>query len=515
MQDVAIVVGLLAACLVALILVLLARREADAVRRQAGEDVQSIRDEARTALADAERRAARVVEREQAVATAERTAAERERAAGERERAAREAREEAEDLRRTALREQSDADRAAAETVAAAERTAAARLAETDQEAIARLESTSGLTAAEARAELVRRLTDAATQDAAAAVRRAEQQARRTAEARARRVVATALHRTAVPTSAQAAVTLLPLPSDEMKGRIIGKEGRNIRLFEALTGVNVLVDDTPGSVVLSCFDVERREIAEITLDALMTDGRITPQRIEAAYAEAQSGAEQRADDAGSAAAERAGVRGLDAALVRLLGRLRLRGSYGQNVLEHSVETALLAAQVAGEIGADVEVSRRAALLHDIGKAVTGEVPGTHAQVGAALAARHGESEVVVNGIAAHHDEVPQQTVEAVLVQVADAISAARPGARRDDIDQHVERLEKLETLVAGHAGVRRALAMAAGREMRVVVEPAEVPDEAMGRLAVEIARHIEADLSYPGEITVTVVREVRASATAG
>jgi ribonuclease Y len=361
----------------------------------------------------------------------------------------------------------------------------------------------------------IRRTEADAMQQASASVRRIEAQAKRTAEARARRVVATALHRTAVPTSAQAAVTVLPLPSDEMKGRIIGKEGRNIRLFEALTGVNVLVDDTPGSVVLSCFDVERREVAQVALDALMADGRINPQRIEAAYAEAVAGADQRADEAGADAAERAGVHGLDETLLRLLGRLRLRGSYGQNVLEHLVETALLAAQIATEVGADVEVTRRAAFLHDIGKAVTGEVPGTHAQVGAALAGRHGESAVVVNGIAAHHDEVPQETVEAVLVQVADAISAARPGARREDIDQHVERLERLEELVAGHVGVRRALAMAAGREMRVVVEPETVPDEALGRLAVEIARHIEADLSYPGEIKVTVVREVRASATAG
>jgi ribonuclease Y len=513
-RDMVIVVGL-AACLVALILVLLARREADAVRRQANEDVQTIRDEARTLLADAQRREVRVEARERSVGEQERATAEREQAAGRRESAARAARDEAEELRSTVRREQSEAARAAEQTLAEAEQGAASRLTEAEREATARLEATSGLSAAEARAELLRQLTADAMQQASASVRRIEAQAKRTAEARARRVVATAVHRTAVPTSAQAAVTILPLPSDEMKGRIIGKEGRNIRLFEALTGVNVLVDDTPGSVVLSCFDVERREVAQVALDALMADGRINPQRIEAAYAEAVAGADQRADEAGADAAERAGVRGLDETLLRLLGRLRLRGSYGQDVLEHLVETALLAAQIAAELGADVEVTRRAAFLHDIGKAVTGEVPGTHAQVGAALAGRHGESAVVVNGIAAHHDEVPQETVEAVLVQVADAISAARPGARREDIDQHVERLERLEELVAGHTGVRRALAMAAGREMRVVVEPETVPDEALGRLAVEIARHIEADLSYPGEIKVTVVREVRASATAG
>lgn len=519
MQDVAIVVGLLAACLVALVLVLLARREASAVRKQAQEDVQSIRDEARSALADAQRREARAVDREEAAAAAERSA-------GERERSARAAEDAAVDLRRQAAEQVAVASTAAAEQLAAAERTAtqavttaertvAERLAAAEREATERLEATSGLTAVEARAELLRQLTAEASTAATASVRRIEAQARRTAESRARRVLATAVQRTAVATSSQSTLTLLPLPSDEMKGRIIGKEGRNIRLFEALTGVNVLVDETPDTVVLSCFDAERREVAQVTLEALMADGRINPQRIEAAYAEAVAGADDRADEAGHDAAERAGVRGLDEQLVRVLGRLRLRTSFGQNVLDHLVESALLAAQVAGEIGADVDVARRSALLHDIGKALTGEVPGTHAQVGAALAARHGESAVVVNGIAAHHDEVPAETVEAVLVQVADAMSAARPGARREDVDQHVERLEQLEELVAGHAGVRRALAMAAGREMRVVVEPSQVPDTDLGRLAVEIARHIEQDLSYPGEIKVTVVREVRASATAG
>jgi len=530
MQDVAIIVGLLAACLVALVLVLLARREAAAVRRQAQEDVQSIRDEARTALADAQRREARAAEREESAAAAERTATEQERAARAANDAAADLRREAAEqaataaaaageqraaAERDAARVVAEAERAAAERLAAADRDAADRLAAAGQEAAERLEATSGLTAAEARAELLRQLTAEAQTAAAATVRRVEAQARRTADARVRRVLATAAQRAAVPTSSQAAVTLLPLPSDEMKGRIIGKEGRNIRLFEALTGVNVLVDETPGTVVLSCFDADRREVAQVALEALMADGRINPQRIETAYAEALAGADDRADEAGHAAAERAGVRGLDQELVRVLGRLRLRTSFGQNVLEHLVESALIAAQVAAEIGADVDVARRSALLHDLGKAMTGEVPGTHAQVGAALAARHGESEAVVNGIAAHHDEVPAETVEAVLVQVADAMSAARPGARREDTDQHVERLEQLEELVAGHAGVRRALAMAAGREMRAVVEPSEVPDTEIGRLAVEIARHIEQDLSYPGEIKVTVVREVRASATAG
>jgi ribonuclease Y len=300
-----------------------------------------------------------------------------------------------------------------------------------------------------------------------------------------------------------------------MKGRIIGKEGRNSRAFEALTGVNVIVDETPDSVTLSCFDPERREVAGVALEALISDGRIHPQRIEIAVAEAQAGAAERTRAAGHEAAERAGVRALHPELIEALGRLRLRTSYGQNVLEHLVECAQLASLMAAEIGADVEVARRAAFLHDVGKALTAELGGTHAQVGAELATRCGEDSAVVNAIAAHHDEVPKETVEAVLVQAADAMSAGRPGARRDDLDQYIERIENLEALVAGHQGVRKALAMSAGREVRVVVEPSAVPDEELPQLASRIARDIEKDLSFPGEIVVTVIRELRASATAG
>lgn len=480
------VIGLLGACLVALILVLVARREANLQRAKAETDVAAIKDEARALLADVQRREGRLAEREQAVAADQAQVAELERSA------------------RSRLAEVTQAEDAVAK-----------RLAEADRQAIAELEAVTGLTADEAREELTRRIVDQAQNDASARVRRAEAQARRTAENRARRIVATAAQRTAVATSTQSAISVLPLPSDEMKGRIIGKEGRNIRAFEALTGVNVLIDEQPESVVLSCFDAERREVAQVALEALMADGRIHPQRIEAAYAEALASADERTDAAGHDAAERAGVAGLSPAIVRTLGRLRLRTSYGQNVLEHLVESALLAASIAAEIGVDVDVARRAAFLHDLGKALTNDVPGTHAAVGADLARRHGESDVVVNGIAAHHDEVPPETVEAVVVQIADAISAARPGARREELDQYVERMDKLERLVAEHPGVRRALAMSAGREVRVVVEPSEVGDRELPPLAVAIARHIEADLTYPGEITVTVVREIRASATAG
>ena len=491
------IVGLLGACLVALVLVQLARREADAVRRRAAEDVTSLKEEARAKLTDAERREQRLAEREQAVAQDR----------GELEALERRTQERAEAL--------VVAERGAARVVADAERTASSRLAEAERQAREELESVSGLSEDEARAQLVERLAEQAHNDAATLVRRAEAKARRTAEARARRIVATAVQRLAVPTSSQAAITLVPLPSEEMKGRIIGKEGRNIRSFESLTGVNVLVDETPDAVVLSCFDPERREVAQVALEALMADGRIHPQRIEAAYKEAVAGTDERAEAAGGDAAERAGVQGLHPDLVRTLGRLRLRTSYGQNVLEHLVEASLVAGVIAAEIGADVEVTRRAALLHDVGKALTAERAGTHAARGAELARRCGESAAVVNAIAAHHDEVATETVEAVLVQVADAISAARPGARREDLDQYVERMDRLETLVGEHPGVRRALAMSAGHEVRVVVEPTEVEDDALPGLATAIAHHIEQDLTYPGEIKVTVVRELRASATAG
>jgi len=491
------VIGLLGACLVALLLVQLARREADEVRRRAEQDVATLREETRTKAADAERREQRVVEREQAL-TQDR---------GELEALERRVHERAEAV---VL-----AERASTRQVRDAELHAAALVEQAEAKARAELEAASGLSAEEAREQLVARLSEQARHEAEARVRRVDAQVRRSADARARRVIATAVQRLAVPTSAQTVITVVPLPSEEMKGRIIGKEGRNIRHFESLTGVNVLVDETPDAVVLSCFDAERREVAQVALEALMADGRIHPQRIEAAYADALAGAAERTEAAGDAAADRAGVVGLHPDLVRTLGRLRLRTSYGQNVLEHLVETSLVAAALAAEVGADVAVTKRAALLHDLGKALTAEQPGTHALLGAELARRCGESPVVVNAIAAHHEEVPMETVEAVLVQAADAISAARPGARREDLDQYVERMDRLESLVAAHPGVRRALVMSAGHEVRVVVEPTAVTDVELPTLATAIARQIEQDLAYPGEIKVTVVRELRASATAG
>lgn len=492
MAETGLVVALLLACLVALVLVLLARREAAVTRAQAEKDVEGIKDEARTLLADAQRRDERSHAREEEM-RAER--AELRRLVEAAERRLDEFRRDEEEL--------------------AARREAAEREQETlRRELRERLEAVAGMSEDEARAEQVRMVVERAQHEAAGAVRRAEAKARRSAERRARSIVASAVQRVAGPTSAQSVVTVLPLPAEEMKGRIIGKEGRNIRTFEALTGVNVIVEDGSDTVTLSSFDAERREVAAVALAALMEDGRIHPQRIEIAYSDALAASEERTVAAGHDAAERAGVSGLHPDLVRTLGSLRLRTSYGQNVLAHLVECAQIAGVMASEIGADVGLARRAAFLHDVGKALTADNPGTHAALGADLARRCGESDLVVNAIAAHHDEVPMESVEAVLVQAADACSAARPGARRDELDQYIERMDTLEKLVAAHPGVRRAVAMAAGREVRVVVEPSQVDDRSLPEVAATIARHIERDLSYPGEITVTVIRELRVSATA-
>ncbi len=493
MSDAAIIVALLLACLVALILVLLARREASATRAQALDDAAAIKSEARSSIDEVRRREERVAEREAELKSERR---------GLR------------DLSEQIEGRAHEVEQRAAE-VDGERRAAQARLDQARAQADAMLESASGLSMQEARAEQLRRVLEQAEHSAAAQVRRIEAKARRTADERARQVVAASVARLAGPTSSQSVVTVVPIPAEEMKGRIIGKEGRNIRTFEALTGVNVIIDDNSDQVTLSSFDAERREVAAVALEALIADGRIHPQRIELAYAESLAGSRDRAVAAGHDAAESAGVTGLHPEVVETLGRLRLRVSYGQNVLAHLVEAAQLAALLAAEIGADAEVAGRAALLHDIGKAFSADRPGTHAAIGAEMLHRLGESEVVVNAVAAHHDEVPMESIEAVLVQAADAASAARPGARREELDQYIERLTNLESLVAAHAGVRRAVAMAAGREVRVVVEPEVVDDAALPDLAGALARRIEQDLTYPGEITVTVIREIRASATAG
>ncbi|MDR1387076.1 MAG: ribonuclease Y [Propionibacteriaceae bacterium] len=371
-----------------------------------------------------------------------------------------------------------------------------------------------GLTEAEARAEIVERAERQAATRAGAIRQRAEQEARRQAERTARGIVTDAVARVAVEQSNQVAITAVDLPSEEIKGRIIGREGRNVRAFEQLTGATLIIDDTPGSVLVSCFDPERRATAVAALRDLVADGRIHPSSIESAYERAHRGALAEAERAASAALVRAGVGDVAAPLLEHLVRLHHRSSYGQNVLEHSIEAAQLAAGIAAELGWRGDLCRRAAFLHDIGKAVTPSRDGTHAALGAELARRCGEPDEVVNAIAAHHGEVEPTCPEAVVTQIADAISGARPGARQERLEDYFTRLERLESLASEHPGVERVFAMRAGREIRVMVVPEVVDDEGAGRLAADIAHRIESELVYPGHIQVTVVRESRATATA-
>jgi ribonuclease Y len=373
------------------------------------------------------------------------------------------------------------------------------------------LERISGLSVAEARRELLVELEGDLRHERARLIRQVESETRHDAERRARSILVTAMQRLAAPQASEATVTSVPLASDELKGRIIGREGRNIRALETLTGVDVIVDDTPGSVVLSGFDGMRREVARVTLEKLLADGRIHPARIEDAYAQAKSEIDRRVVELGEQAALEAAVGTVHPELTRLLGRLRFRTSYSQNVLDHSVECAQLAMLLAAELDASQKIAARAALLHDIGKAVSHEIDGPHALVGAELARRNKESDAVVHAIEAHHDEVQPQTVEAVIVQVADALSGGRPGARGDSLEQYVTRLQDLEGLAARHAGVDKVYAMHAGRELRVIVRPEEIDDDGATILSRDIAREVERELEYPGQIKVTVIRESRST----
>ncbi len=373
------------------------------------------------------------------------------------------------------------------------------------------LERTAGLSREEATEIVLERARLEAEHQAGLIIKRTEDEARLEADRRARGILAVATQRLASSQSTEGNTQTVHLPNEEMKGRIIGKEGRNIRAIQALTGVDVIIDETPESVVLSSFDAIRREVARITLEKLIDDGRIHPASCEAAYLEAEA----EVDDVMLRAAESAlldtRVTGVHPEIVRLLGRLRFRTSYGQNVLAHSVECSHLAAMMAGEIGASVEITRRAALLHDIGKAVSHEMEGTHAAVGAMLARRYEEVEPVAHAIEAHHNEVEPATVEAVLVQAADALSGARPGARGDSLEQYVRRLGDLEQIALRQPGVKKVYAMQAGREIRVMVDPDQVDDQAVALLSHEIATAIEREMEYPGQVKITVIRELRAT----
>jgi ribonuclease Y len=373
-----------------------------------------------------------------------------------------------------------------------------------------RLEQIAGMSAARAKQVLLQEIEDQAKQDAARRIRQIEEETKRDAERRVRNILSVVMQRLAAGHAAETTVSVVQLTSDDMKGRIIGREGRNIRALENITGVDFIIDDTPGAVVLSAFDGVRRELARLTLEKLLQDGRIHPARIEETYYQTKSELEAHIVELGEQGAFEAGVQSLHPELVKLLGRLRFRTSYGQNVLAHSIEVAHLSAMMADELGASAKTARRAALLHDIGKSVTHEVEGPHALVGGDLARRYGEDEAVAHAMEAHHNEVEPQTIEAVLVQSADALSGARPGARGESLEQYVKRLRDLEQIATRHAGVEKVYAMQAGREIRVMVAPGAIDDEAATALSYEIAREIEKQLEYPGQIKVTVIRESRA-----
>jgi ribonuclease Y len=377
-----------------------------------------------------------------------------------------------------------------------------------------RLEAVAGLTAADAKKELVRAIEDEAKAEAANLVRNLREQARHDADREARKIIATAIQRIAADHTSESTVSTVTLPSDEMKGRIIGREGRNIRAFEQATGVDVIIDDTPDAVAISCFDPVRREVARLSLERLITDGRIHPGRIEEVVRKAQADVDQQIQEAGEQAAYEVGVHGLHPELIKLVGRMRFRTSYGQNLLKHVKEVCWIVSILATELKLDVERARRGALLHDIGKVLTHEHEGTHVQLGVEQARKYGEHPLVINCIEAHHDDVPHQTPESVLVQAADAISGARPGARREAFETYVKRLTALEDIASSFPGVEKTFAIQAGREIRVAVSPEKVDDARAADLAEQIARRIEAELQYPGQIRVIVIRETRATGVA-
>ncbi|MDX6390505.1 MAG: ribonucrease [Streptosporangiaceae bacterium] len=445
---------------------------------EAEEELRAVKEEARELRADLERREARLAEREG-------------RLDGEFSKL--------EERAGTLDRVQQDLDR---------ERGDLDRLGEERREV---LEQAAGLTADQAKAELIAGIQNQAKREAALLVRDTENEARRDGDQRARRIVTLAIQRVATEQTSESVVSVLHLPSDEMKGRIIGREGRNIRAFESVTGVNLIIDDTPEAVLLSCFDPVRREVGRLALERLVLDGRIHPQRIEEAYDQSKAEVEQLCVRAGEDALVELAITDLHPELVTLLGRLRYRTSYGQNVLRHLVESAFIAGMMASELGMDPVLLKRCTVLHDIGKALTHEVEGSHALIGAEIARRYGESADVVHAIEAHHNEVEVRTVEAVLTQAADAISGGRPGARRESLEAYVKRLERLEQIASSQEGVEKVFAMQAGREIRVMVKPERVDDIQAQVIARDVAKQVEEELTYPGQIRVTVVRESRAT----
>ena len=458
-----------------------ARTEAEQAaqgRREVEEEIRAVKDEVRELRGDLERRETRLADREQRL---------------DQELKRIEDRTQSLDQRRQ------DLDRRGTE------------LDRQDAERGKELERVAGLTAEGAKSELVATIENQAKREAALIVRDIEHEAKNEGEKRARKIVTLAIQRVATEQTSESVVSVLHLPGDEMKGRIIGREGRNIRAFESVTGVNLIIDDTPEAVLLSCFDPVRREIARLTLERLILDGRIHPQRIEDAYELGKAEIEQLCNRAGEDALVELGITDMHPELVALLGRLRYRTSYGQNVLRHLVESAHIAGMMASELRLEPTLLKRCTVLHDIGKALTHEVEGSHALIGAEIARRYGESEDVVHAIEAHHNEVEVRTVEAVLTQAADAISGGRPGARRESLEMYVKRLERLEQIAAAHEGVEKVFAMQAGREIRVMVKPDRIDDIQAQVIARDIAKQVEEELTYPGQIRITVVRESRST----
>jgi ribonuclease Y len=478
------------------LLVTEAKREADSMRREAQSESDALRREGQIEAREASVRMRAEIEQEVAERRADLLKIE--------ERVL--AKEEDIDRKLTELtrREQGVSDREAHT------RQLQDELKEARDSQLTELERVSGMTVNEAKAHLLERSEELVRHELARRVRQAEEEARGEAKRRARNLVADALQRVAANHASETTVSLIELPSDDMKGRIIGREGRNIRALEHLTGVDVIIDDTPQAVVLSSFDGIRREVAKLTLSKLIEDGRIHPARIEEMYYQSKAEIEDTIRQAGEQAVFEANCGEVHEELVKILGRLRFRTSYGQNVLKHTLEVVHLAGIMAAELQASVKTARRAALLHDLGKALTHEVEGSHALLSAQYARRYGESPAVVHAIEAHHYEVEPQTVEAVLLIAADAISASRPGARGESLEHYIKRLEALESVAARHEGVEKVYALQAGREIRVIVKPKEVDDDAAVLLSHEIAREIEDQLEYPGQIKVTVIRESRA-----
>ncbi|HXM69863.1 MAG TPA: ribonuclease Y [Thermoanaerobaculia bacterium] len=491
----------------------------------------TLRRAARRMTAEAKRRAAKTIEdAERAGETIRREAeiAAREKllqARTEHEQAARKRRTELEALERRLTQKEDNLDKRGDEVarrerdLGQTERTLAQRekAIEQQQDELAamvdverkRLEQIAGLTAQQARDELVKAMEDDARIEAAHIVKRIEDEAREQAHKQAQRIIGMAVQRSASDYVSETTVSVVMLPNDEMKGRIIGREGRNIRALEMATGVDLIVDDTPEAVILSGFDPYRREVARVSLERLIGDGRIHPARIEEVVEKVKAELDQRILHEGESALLELAIPGMHPELVRLLGRLRYRTSYGQNVLQHSREVAFLAGTMAAELKANVQVARRAGLVHDIGKAIDREMDGTHLQIGIDLLRKFGESEDVVHAMACHHGDFDPQTVEAVLVTAADALSAARPGARREILETYVKRLEKLEEIASGFKGVQKTFAIQAGREIRIIVDSGKLSDEQSLWLSKDIARKIEAELTYPGQIKVTVIRETR------